>query len=505
MRVVKNSELQKAMNSAQKTRLHRFRKDLRSDRTKVIFDDRLVDCVRPYLYSESEFNKTLEYLNDVTDPLGFVYSRSLKRWDELKLALLKFEEKDYSPFTWNKNYQKSLEQLKQIFSKWKLKSLSYNSDDDIRQALPKVNTHSGYTYLITGKKCKGDNMERILSKYLREEAQARSQGSFNKPILPATRTQGSGAFDEFGEFTNTCKHKTRLVSMVDLMQIIGELKFAKPLQNKFASFEWYAGGYNLDQIRSIINARRADYQYWMSLDYSNFDASVSSWLIKDAFSCLRVAFVSLDEDLWNIIIDDFIHKNFIVPMDLQNGIIHSDRGVPSGSMFTQIIDTVVNWIIILTYLNAKKIDGKMIVMGDDNLLFSKTAIDREDVATYISKNFGMVVSSTKTLLGRSSQSPVFLSMRWDYDGTWRHPNELIARMAYPERFRPYDKEDVEPSEVLLGYILTYPNGMNEMMNIIKFFNDHPNLSSNMKTLGRVDSRYIPGAITFNKEYLLSSA
>lgn len=188
MRVVKNSELQEAMNSAQKTRLHRFRKDLRSDRTKVIFDDRLVDCVRPYLYSESEFNKTLEYLNDVTDPLGFVYSRSLKRWDELKLALLKFEEKDYSPFTWNQNYQKSLEQLKQIFSKWKLKSLSYNSDDDIRQALPKVNTHSGYTYLITGKKCKGDNMERILSKYLREEAQAKSQGSFNKPILPATRT-----------------------------------------------------------------------------------------------------------------------------------------------------------------------------------------------------------------------------------------------------------------------------------------------------------------------------
>lgn len=503
MKAISDKILQNSLLSGSKKRLRRFRTDLRTDREGRLYDQELVSFAKEYSLDEVEYQNTLDYLYRLKDPDGYGFSQSLKRYEDVRAALMRFAEDNYTSFRWCKCYRDAVKAVSNVFKNLKLKSLSYTCDEDVMDALPRTDTHSGYSFIVTGKKKKGEYEEGIYEAYLQEEEAARRCGTFGKPILPGTRTQGSGAFTDDGEFTNTCKHKTRLISMIDIYVIIAELKFARPIQNFMASHPWYAGGFDRDQIQHRVNEMRSRWHWFMSLDYSSYDQSISNWLIEDAFSCLKLAFEEVDDELWNIIVSDFIHKNFIVPMDLNGGIIHSDKGVPSGSMFTQIIDTVVNWIMILTYLNSIHSRCDMIVMGDDNLFFTDVEVKAEDVSSYMFKNFGVKVNSEKTMRGDSSMSPEFLSTVWTYDGPYRHPRVLLSKMAYPERKRCYISGEVEPSEVLFGYYLTYPAGMRKLIDIDRFLKDY-NYSAK-ETLRKVDTRYIPGALNFNLHYLSKTA
>lgn len=410
-------------------------------------------------------------------------------------GLKRFSLPNHPSFQWNQNYQSAKSQLLDKFSSLRLSELTYDGDDSIKEALPKLDTHSGFTYLETGYKYKGENLDNIYERYMLEEKIARECGSFNKPILPGCRTQGSGAFDEFGNETGDCKHKTRVISMIDMMQIIAELKFAAPIQKALAEMSCYAGGKDPRSISRIIAGMRGKYYYFLSLDYSAFDQSISDWLIYDAFDILKSAFINIDEELYSVIVKDFIHKNFITA----DGVIYARKGVPSGSMFTQIIDSIVNILMVTTYLNSIGTSGDMIVMGDDNLLYVKDEVSVEAISSYITKNFGVVTNSDKTSFGQRKDDPEFLSRVWRNNGQWREPHTVVAKVLYPERYRNYKKGDVDADMVLYAYILTYPLTMPQIMNVDAFMLDHPNLQRSY-ILEKVDYRYLPGGLAFIRDY-----
>jgi hypothetical protein len=384
--------------------------------------------------------------------------------------------------------------MKREFSQFSLVPLSYSCDDDVIQAIPKLDTHSGWTFILNGKRKKGENLDSIFAKYTAEATAACSIGSFNKPILPGVRTQCSGEFDELGRTTDTCKHKTRLVSMIDLMQIIAELRFAKPFQQMIGSRKFYAGGKDPVEISKIISNMRANYSEYVSLDYSSYDQSISSWLIEDAFDIIRSAFREFtceESMLWDVVVHDFIHKTFIS----KKGVVHSDKGVPSGSMFTQIIDSIVNRLMISTFLLSKGIDGSMIIMGDDNLLYYNLPLGyvgnrdiRSDVASYLTKNFGVKCNDDKSSYGIKGQNPEFLSREWRWGGQWRHPNILISKMLFSERFRHYDEQST-PELVVYSYILAYGLGMSELLDVERFLMEN---KFNPYDLAKMDSRNLPG-------------
>lgn len=410
-------------------------------------------------------------------------------------ALSRFGEQNHPSFQWNVNYQKAKKVLIENFSRLRLSEITYHDDASMISVLPKTDTHSGFSYLITGKKEKGENLNNIYRRYVDEERMARRLGSFNKPILPGCRTQGSGAFNELGERTGDCKHKTRVISMVDMFVIFAELKYALPIQQAMANMDMYAGGKDPRQISSIITYMRQKYGYFISLDYSHFDQSISDWLIYDAFDVVKSAFTSVDEELFRVIVDDFIHKNFVH----SDGVLYSRKGVPSGSMFTQIIDSVVNVLMVTTYLNSFGTSGEMIVMGDDNLLYTKDRISVEAIASYITKNFGVTVNPDKTSHNDSSCDPEFLSREWRYNGQWRESNTVISKMLYPERYRNYRSGKASPVMVLFAYILTYPLTMGKIMDVSRFLSDNPNLRKDY-IFDIVDSRYLPGGLAYIRDY-----
>jgi hypothetical protein len=362
-----------------------------------------------------------------------------------------------------------------------------------------VDTHSGWTYIESGLKEKGKNVEGSYRTFQNFKQSAVQEGSFKRPILIGFRTQASGEYEDDGTRTNTGKHKLRVVSMVDFNVIIAELMFAKPIQKFMSSQDFYAGGKDESEISSIITNWRVKYPRFLSIDYSSFDQTISSWLIEDAFEVIRSAFVMYpwQNKLFDVIVNDFIHKDFV----LSEGILHSDKGVPSGSMFTQIIDTLVNWLVVNTYFNSINEKAEMIIMGDDNAIFTRATINIEDLASYIIKNFGLIVKTDdKSNEGNCRTDDVkFLSRYWRFDGQWRHPNQLLSRLLFPERKRVYDGE-IGPQHVVYAFILTYRIGMEQLIDVRRFLHDYP--ISKKFVLNNVDSRYLPGALAYIKEYTL---
>lgn len=489
--------LYKSLSAGSKHRLRKYQENLMVTRghDKPLFDDQLKDLLLQYVKDPVRFQEVLDYLNGLEDENGIKFSRNYKLYEFTQLAFETFSLNDYSSFRWNKNYRKTLEEIKLYFRKsGHLKPLSYRCDRDIVDAIPKKDTHSGWTYILSGFKEKGDNMDNIFKLFQKELSSALERGTLSKPIMVGFRTQASGEFDDEGKCTDSCKHKTRVVCMVDLIQIILELKYAKPVQNMMANMPFYAGGKDPSMISSIINNGRKKYPTWWSIDYSKFDMTISSWLIEDAFDIVREAFSFVDEREFSIIKHDFIHKDFVVG----EGIVHADRGVPSGSMFTQIIDSIVNLIVVKTYFNSINKRCDMISMGDDNLIFcDQSPEDVSLLSTYLNKNFGLETNAEKSSVGTKKQDPEFLSRFWRIDGQWRHPNLLISRMLFPERFRNYSGQ-IGPEHVLHAFILTYYLGMRELVDVWKFRQDYP--ISQSLVWKEVDSKYLPGALAYIREY-----
>lgn len=488
------------LNHRQADNLRKFDRRFSSDSEGVITDPVLLKVLRKYVKSSHQFEEVRSYLKNLKDDDGEPYSQSLKRVGMLYDVISHLQSEDRNAMRWNENYRKAINTLKQLFPSKQLTHLTYDCDEAIVRYLPKKSTHSGFEYILSGKKKKGEYAEGIYENYVLEEQKALEHGTFNKLILPATRTQVSGAFEESsGQMTNKCKHKTRLVNMVDLYVIICELKYSKPIQNFMSKTEWYAGGKDDSEISRQFSDWRFRYNYFLSIDYSKFDQTIPAWLIEDAFDIIKGAFVDVGPE-FDVIVHDFIHKDVL----FDGSVYHIDKGVPSGSMFTQIIDSICNMIAILTYFNSIHVDDvKMCIMGDDNIIFTKDLIDKDSLSSYLLRNFGLIFNSSKSDDVKSvKESPHFLSKFYKYEGVWRHPNVILSKMIYPERKRIYyDKKDyVTPEHVILGYIYAYPLGMNELIDVPKFFRDNPSFS-NGNILTKLDTRYLPGSLSYSLEYV----
>lgn len=491
--------LYNSLTAGSKNRLNQYRTNLSVTRGKDEpgFDSKVRDLVAKYVWNVDDFKEQSHYLATLRDGDGYLFSRNLKIYSTIEEAMARFSMKDHTSFRWNENYQQSLKSMKEIFSRNRFRPLNYGNDDDVIKALPKMDTHSGFFWIETGKKKKGDNMEGIHKRFQKELEGALENGSFNKPILIGFRTQASGEYEDDGSQTGKCKHKLRVVSMIDLIVIVAELMFSKPIQEFMSKETFYAGGKNETQISRIITDWRVRYSKFMSIDYTAFDQSISSWLIEDAFEVIKSAFIlnEKEEAIFDIVVRDFIHKNFV----LNEGVLESHKGVPSGSMFTQIIDTIVNVLVVNTFFNSISSKADMIAMGDDNAIFTSANVSIDDLSSYINKNFGLVIKvEDKSNEGDTKKDDVkFLSRYWRFNGQWRSGNQLLSRLLYPERFRNYTSE-VGPEHVIFAFILTYRLGMLDLMDISRFMHDYP--ISKSYVMNKVDSRYLPGSLAYIREY-----
>jgi hypothetical protein len=274
-----------------------------------------------------------------------------------------------------------------------------------------------------------------------------------EPCLGFTRTQ----FND----------KTRLVWGYPYSMTAIEGLLAQPLLDQFKSgLTPMAFAIPAGMLGTKLRVASYHREWAYSIDMSSFDASISGKLIHAAFRILRTWYDE-DEvepvsgktvrDIFDVVERYFIHTPIVMP----NGKLYLGKrhGVPSGSFFTQIIDSVVNVIIGGTASHRFKLHvskKEVFVLGDDLLMWSNRQVDLDTIAKYINEHLGVKMhGSEKSAIYHYDEPVHYLGRDWPNGLPTLDQKEVVKRMIYPERFRRYPKDPEAKAKAVRLLILSY--------------------------------------------------
>nr|AKF14160.1 RNA-dependent RNA polymerase [Talaromyces marneffei partitivirus-1] len=234
---------------------------------------------------------------------------------------------------------------------------------------------------------KGEVLEEIYheARYLGHRMKGRKGRRFNPkevrlpPCLAGQRGGMSEATDP----------KTRLVWVYPAEMLVVEGQYAPRMYHDFMA----------QPDTPMLNGRSAQklYTEWCTglregetlygLDFSSFDTKVPAWLIHVAFDILKqnVDFETWGgkpvskadrqkwSNVWNGMVWYFINTPILMP---DGRMFRKYRGVPSGSWWTQMVDSVVNYILVDYLATCQEVDARgLVVLGDDSAFHSTPNFD----------------------------------------------------------------------------------------------------------------------------------
>jgi hypothetical protein len=231
--------------------------------------------------------------------------------------------------------------------------------------------------------------------------------------------------------------KTRLIWGYPLEVTLMEAVFARPLIDEIMSGETpiLLGKRKFDIGCRMLQLSVSGVKH--CFDFSKFDASVSPKLIGIAFRILRKNFGVLSkeyESLWEYIVKYFIHTPIIM-FDGRGWKKHS--GIPSGSYFTQLVGSVVNFILInyvcIKHFGRPPKPGYIYVLGDDSVFCLPEPLDMKAVARTLYEEFSITLSVEKSLVIFAPNCH-FLGHYWSQGMARRRLWEIFRSLVYSERY-----------------------------------------------------------------------
>lgn len=284
----------------------------------------------------------------------------------------------------------------------------------------------------------GPNMRRAKStaaRIVHECQDAYNRGEWNSfienlpidstPDVAFTRTQLSELPDTkvrniFGE----CFHYVLLEGL-----------FAQPLINMFmlADSFYYIGEDPVLGVPKMISAFPDDWNQFVTIDWSAFDASAQVYEIELAFDLIES--ITTFPDHITRLVFYYVRRLFISrKLASPDGTIYlRTGGVPSGSYFTHVVDSIINYIRIKYLFKTANIPINFIrTHGDDGLVVPGRHIDDLDDVVQeanlrlwkikIEKSELVQNKSEITFLGRSSRSGL----------SYRDSLKSLRLLLYPE-------------------------------------------------------------------------
>ncbi|QZB49018.1 RNA-dependent RNA polymerase [Colletotrichum liriopes partitivirus 1] len=202
----------------------------------------------------------------------------------------------------------------------------------------------------------------------------------------------------------------------------------------------------------------------LSADLSNFDARVTDWIIRDVFALLSDWFDftkvrDSEGKIWNVkpeqtcrrwkaMVSYFINTKVRTPTGKR---FQKSAGVPSGSMFTNVMDTIVNAVQMRTCIRrvTGHLPAKDYYFGDDSQMFLDTDINLDALAKELLLTFGAILSVEKTILSDNPDNIHWLGYFHRSTGPRRDLAFIVASTLYPER--PVDAP-IESCARMLGQL-----------------------------------------------------
>jgi hypothetical protein len=316
-----------------------------------------------YLSALGKSKPPLVILNE-WDKVYKLNERSLsKNLNDLELA----NRSKFSPRSISKPWSERVADVKNYFnidfvnhkfenlSKFKFKSNSGLRPISLNNAISliKTNTNSGLPY-YTRKKNVVSKLENNFSELI----------SIGYPCILFTRTQEN--------------NKTRTVWGYPVAGTVNELMYYTPLLLHQKQLHWRSSLIGPDEVdKSISNmfsvASVNNDLNLISVDFSNYDSTVSYTLQKLAFDYIKSLYqVKYHDDIDNIF-KQFNTIGLLTP----DGIMKGRHGVPSGATFTNEVDSIAQFIcsvssnVNVTDFNIQGDDGVYLLNRSDNDEFIK--------------------------------------------------------------------------------------------------------------------------------------
>lgn len=256
-------------------------------------------------------------------------------------------------------------------------------------------------------------------------------------------------------------NKTRLVWGYPLEMTIMEARFARSLIDHFKKHTSpMAFGLTKVALGARIHRNFEDQPgTTVCLDFSKFDSTISQTMIRQAFRILGTWFTEEDKTKygWKTVIEYFIHTPIVMP----DGHLYTGKnhGVPSGSYFTQIIDSIVNVAMMyaLQYSCGMQFRSEsLLVLGDDVIVQLKGQVELKRYSDYLASAGLNLHGEEKTVVGECH----FLGATWIKGKPHRPVKELVESAIFPESFRNYGGDKVKgPKAVLRSYASSYIEGI----------------------------------------------
>lgn len=243
-------------------------------------------------------------------------------------------------------------------------------------------------------------------------------------------------------FTRTQEqNKTRTVWGFPIADTLNESMFYFPLLDyqKNKSYRCaLLGPESTDiQLTRLINIASSNSNYTLiSLDFASFDTTVTG-IQKYCFDYIKHLFQNNNHDDIDYISERFRTIGLVTP----DGIWYGNHGVPSGSTFTNEVDSLVQYLIFINFgLN----ESQFVIQGDDSVVLIDNKY-KDKLLKYF-KSFGLIVNESKTYSGNYS---VYLQNLYDSDyskdglvsgiyPTYR----ALSRLVYQERWAKFEESDL---------------------------------------------------------------
>lgn len=292
-------------------------------------------------------------------------------------------------------------------------------------------------------------------------------GKTPHPCLAYDRTQNTNIIDVS---TGKKRPKTRLIWGYPLEMTILESCIARPLIDFYLDRRYSPMSFGLTsaQMSTDFQWAKNTNQYILGTDQSAFDQHVGRHDIKECFGAWRSMFdlhqtVDLQGhtvgDVFDIVERYFIYTPLVYPDKKGCQLTRDkDHGVPSGSYFTQMLDSFVNYALTVQLfhdMDVKFNENCIFVLGDDMISFIHSKVNLASLAG-LAKEYGYQIH----LLEKSEFKPAsahefsYLGRVWRDCVPVRTYVDVVDRAQYPERRRDYSK-DPHPLQTAAGIIYSY--------------------------------------------------
>lgn len=246
-------------------------------------------------------------------------------------------------------------------------------------------------------------------------------------------------------FTRTQEmKKTRPVWGYPMADTIEEMCFFVPLLEYQKRIGWRAALLGPDEVDvrmvNLVKICQDNDLMLASYDFSAYDTDIKTLLQETSFDYIRSLFQAPFHDRIHEIALRFRSIGLVTP----DGLLTGEHGVPSGSTFTNEVDSIAQYKISKQIVSD---DDLINIQGDDG----GYGLKDPDKLSELFQSYGLTINEEKSTFSKTSI--MYLQKLYDLEyireginGGIYSSYRALNRIIYPERFQLFQEDQIEGSD-----------------------------------------------------------